>query len=70
MIYEKYNEVMRDEPTIVGFVRGVDQTFNYRIAFIVATGEDYMHTSIFYREFLFALQEQDFKIPSSVYDET
>ncbi|MFL2128044.1 MAG: mechanosensitive ion channel family protein [Ruoffia tabacinasalis] len=70
MIYEKYNEVMRDEPSIVGFVRGVDQTFNYRIAFTVATGEDYMHTSIFYREYLFALQEQDFKIPSSVYDET
>lgn len=69
MIYEKYNEVMRDEPTIVGFVRGVDQTFNYRIAFKVATGEDYMHTSIFYREYLLALQEQEIKIPSSVYDE-
>lgn len=69
MIYEKYNEVMRDEPTIVGFVRGVDQTFNYRIAFKVATGEDYMHTSIFYREYLLALQQQEIKIPSSVYDE-
>lgn len=69
MIYEKYNEVMRGEPTIVGFVRGVDQTFNYRIAFKVATGEDYMHTSIFYREYLLALQEQEIKIPSSVYDE-
>ena len=38
MIYEKYNEVMRDEPTIVGFVRGVDQTFNYRYCFYCSNG--------------------------------
>lgn len=68
-IYDKYSDVMEKTPTIVGFVRGADQTFNYRIAFTVKVGEDYMHTSIFYREYLIALQEESFKIPSSVYDE-
>lgn len=68
-IAEKYQSILREEPTIVGFVRGVDQTFNYRITFLVNAGEDYMHTSIFYRAYLYGLQEQDIKIPSSVYDE-
>ncbi|XJS11487.1 mechanosensitive ion channel family protein [Aerococcaceae bacterium WGS1372] len=68
-ITEKYDSVLQDEPSIVGFVRGADQTFNYRIAFVVSVGEDYMHTSIFYREYLYGLQEESIKIPSSVYDE-
>lgn len=69
-IAEKYDTILQDKPSIVGFVRGVDQTFNYRVAFVVSVGEDYMHTSIFYREYLYGLQENAIKIPSSVYDET
>lgn len=69
-IAEKYDTILQGKPSIVGFVRGVDQTFNYRVAFVVSVGEDYMHTSIFYREYLYGLQENAIKIPSSVYDET
>lgn len=66
-IYNSYKEVIQGEPTIVGFVRGLNQSFNYRITFVVSIGQDYAHTSIFYREYLLALQEHNLNIPSSVY---
>lgn len=68
-IATNYKSVLQEEPTIVGFVRGVNQSFNYRITFVVNVGEDYKHTSILYREYLLGLQERSINIPSSVYDE-
>ncbi|MBG9983084.1 mechanosensitive ion channel family protein [Aerococcaceae bacterium DSM 111020] len=68
MIQEKYSEVLVSDPDIIGFVRGVDQTFNYRITFTLKNGEQYKHESLFYREFLLAFEHNHIEIPNSVYD--
>lgn len=68
LIEDKYSEVLVSEPEIVGFVRGVDQTFNYRITFTLKNGEQYLHESRFYREYLLAFEHNHIEIPNSVYD--
>lgn len=68
-VYQQYQDIIIEEPNIVGIVRGPDLTFNYRIAFKVKVGEDYLHTSKFYRHYILDLQARNIKIPSSVYDE-
>lgn len=67
-INQDYEDVIVDEPSLVGFVRGIEQTFNYRITFTVKNGEQYMHESKFYREYLKAFEENQIEIPNSVYD--
>ncbi|MBG9983362.1 mechanosensitive ion channel family protein [Aerococcaceae bacterium DSM 111022] len=64
----EYNDVLVDDPDLVGFVRGLEQTFNYRITFTVKNGEQYKHESIFYREYLKAFENNSIDIPNSVYD--
>lgn len=69
-VYSEYKGVIVEAPTIVGFRPGPMQSFIYRIAYTVNKGEDYKHTSLFYREYLTKLQTKGIKIPSSIYDES
>lgn len=66
----KFSDLLTDEPSIIGFVRGMDQSFNYRIAYTVKNGEQYKLEAQLYRSYLVAFQDKGIKIPLSVYDES
>lgn len=66
----EFSDLLTDEPSIIGFVRGMDQSFNYRIAYTVKNGEQYKLEAKLYRSYLVAFQEKGIKIPLSVYDES
>lgn len=67
-IVDKYSDVVVGEPVIIGFVKNLDQMFNYRVEITVKNGEQYRHESLFYGEFLSAFEEKHIDIPNSVYD--
>lgn len=68
-IKEKYASIMREEPEIIGIIRGEGLSFHYRVSFMVAQGEEYRHTSIFYQEFFQAFQANNIPFPTSIYEE-
>lgn len=68
LIYKEYEHIMRDEPQIIGIVRGEGYSFHYRVSFLVEQGQEYRHTSIFYRVFFRTFQDAQITFPTSLYE--
>lgn len=69
-LYEQNQDIIVSDPTVIGIVRGMDQTFLYRITFMVENSVQYKKSGEFYREYILQLQENNINFPSSIYDET
>lgn len=68
LIYKEYAHIMKDEPQIIGIIRGEGYSFHYRVSFLVEQGQEYRHTSIFYRIFFKAFQDAQITFPTSLYE--
>ncbi|MGX7091572.1 mechanosensitive ion channel family protein [Hutsoniella sourekii] len=68
-IHRDYKDILAQEPNILGVIRGDDQTFNYRVSFVMDNSLQFQKNSEFYGIFFKALQDNNISFRSSIYDD-